>query len=129
MHLVALKNTLIYLDLSWNPQVTDDAIPSLCYLSKLDTLHLQGTGVSIQGLRKLASSVSNNNRTICLTASPMCEKYIQSENKSNSQAYPNLRSRPLHRIRTGYFASTDLRPCGLFFFIGSFAEDESRSTR
>ncbi|KAI5122279.1 hypothetical protein M0805_002359 [Coniferiporia weirii] len=76
MHLVALKHSLVHLELSWNRQITDDAIPSLCALTLLSFLSLKETSVTAKGLRKLACSVKEGGRKISLILPSACEVYF-----------------------------------------------------
>ncbi|THH09152.1 hypothetical protein EW145_g2204 [Phellinidium pouzarii] len=76
MHLVALKHTLVHVELSWNKLITDDAIPSLCALSLLTFLSLKGTSITVKGLRKLAGVVKDRGRKISLILPSACEEYF-----------------------------------------------------
>lgn len=79
MHLIALKQSLGHLELSWNERITDDSIPTLCTLSVLGFLSLKGTSVSMKGLRKLSCAAkSKGNRMSVILPSP-CEQYMTSE--------------------------------------------------
>lgn len=79
MHLVALKHSLVHLELSWNELITDDAIPSLYSLSHLTFLSLKGTSVTAKGLRKLAGVVKDRGRKISLILPSACEEYFCSK--------------------------------------------------
>ncbi|KAH9948596.1 hypothetical protein B0H21DRAFT_230902 [Amylocystis lapponica] len=76
-HLVALKRTLVELDIALNPRIDDDVIPALLALSKLEFLSLFDTGVRMPGLRRLAQSLRAQKKTDFDIEVPReCEQYI-----------------------------------------------------
>ncbi len=79
MHLVALKRTLLELNISVNPQIDDDAIPSLCALSKLEALGIRVTAVSMDGIRKLANTLAYEGRSVKLEIPLNCADYLRGE--------------------------------------------------
>ena len=77
MRLIPLKHTLTFLDISWNPLITDDCIPSLCVMFNLESLRMSGTGVTMDGLRKLSWAVASDDRMVFMTIPWTCEGYMQ----------------------------------------------------
>ncbi|KAL0576087.1 hypothetical protein V5O48_005886 [Marasmius crinis-equi] len=75
-HLTGLRGTLNALSVASNPRVTDDAVPALILLSKLQFLSLVGTGIGMVGLRKLASVVDREKRVIDVEIPESCENYV-----------------------------------------------------
>lgn len=77
MHLVALKHTLLELDISVNPRINDDAIPSLCALSGLEYLGCRATMISMDGIRKFVTYFTNEMRNVKLEIPVGCMEYLQ----------------------------------------------------
>ncbi|EJD06559.1 uncharacterized protein FOMMEDRAFT_25807 [Fomitiporia mediterranea MF3/22] len=76
MHLIALRQSLVHLELSWNEKITDDAIPTLCNFPDLTFLSLKRTAITMKGLRKLACSVKDREKKISIILPSECEEYL-----------------------------------------------------
>ncbi|KAL0063463.1 hypothetical protein AAF712_009667 [Marasmius tenuissimus] len=75
-HLTGLRSTLCALSVANNPRITDDAIPALVLLNKLQFLSLAGTGIGMVGLRKLASVINGEKRVVDVEIPEKCEIYV-----------------------------------------------------
>ena len=76
---MALKRTLTELDIAFNPNINDDAIPALMILRKLQYLAFQQTSVTMIGLRRIARAVQEQKRDLEIEVPRICEDYISSE--------------------------------------------------
>ncbi|CAL1715860.1 unnamed protein product [Somion occarium] len=76
-HLVSLKRSLTELDIAFNPDIDDDAIPALIVLHKLRFLTLLDTHVAMPGLRRFCAAVNQRAHTIELEVARQCEIYIE----------------------------------------------------
>src|SRR6267378_3257552 len=74
-YLVALRHTLTTLMLRGNKSVTDNAISALLLLSRLRTLGLRGTSITMAGLHRLMPFSDN----LYLHVPAGCEAYLDSE--------------------------------------------------
>lgn len=83
-HLVALRLTLTHLYLSYNPCISDDAVPALnlCIASKLRFLGLVGTSIAMLGLRRMAKLIQREERIIDIEIPEECEKYVDGSSDS-----------------------------------------------
>lgn len=79
MHLIALRQNLVHLELSWNDRISDDSMPTLCKFTKLAFLSLKGTAVTMKGLRKLACSAKEREKKLSIILPTECEDYICSK--------------------------------------------------
>lgn len=80
-HITSLKHQLKELYAEDNGRINDDCIPSLCLFSSLVLLRVYGTGIKMQGLRRLASSVHNEGREIDVEIPEECERYLNSHSR------------------------------------------------
>ena len=76
--LVSLKQTLTQLSLAKNPDIDDDAVPAILLLSKLSFLSIFDTSIEMIGLRRLAETIFEDNRTMDVEIPFVCEAYIDS---------------------------------------------------
>lgn len=77
--LVALKNTLVSLDIASNPCINDSSVCALLLLFKLEFLSICDTGIGMVGLRELAKTIVLENRVIDIEIPTVCEFYVDSE--------------------------------------------------
>lgn len=75
--LLPLKHTLTQLSIGSNPAIDDDAIPAIICLSKLTFLSILDTGIQMQGLRRLACTISNEERVIDIEIPSSCMDYLK----------------------------------------------------
>ncbi|KAG7090067.1 hypothetical protein E1B28_011684 [Marasmius oreades] len=75
-HLTGLRSTLCTLSVASNPRISDDSVPALILLARLQFLSLIGTGIGMVGLRKLASAVNREKRVIDVEIPEKCETYV-----------------------------------------------------
>jgi len=80
--LVPLKHTLKRLSLATNPDVTSESTPALLLLAHLEFLSICDTGVDMTGLRLVAKTILDDNRTIDIEIPYACEEYIDSSSPS-----------------------------------------------
>lgn len=76
--LVPLKRSLTQLSLAINPYIDDDAVPALLLLSNLTFLSILDTSIEMPGLRRLANTISAEERGIAIEIPSVCEHYIDS---------------------------------------------------
>ena len=76
--MVSLKQTLTQLSLAKNPDIDDDAVPAILLLSKLSFLSIFDTSIEMIGLRRLAETIFEDNRTMDIEIPLVCEAYIDS---------------------------------------------------
>ena len=77
--LVALKNTLVSLDIASNPCINDSSVCALLLLSNLKFLSICDTGIGMVGLRELAKTIVLEDRIIDIEIPTVCEFYIDSK--------------------------------------------------
>lgn len=78
-HLVALKRSLTELDIAFNTDIDDDAIPALILLHKLRFLTILDTHVGMPGLRRFCAAAIKRPHTIELEVPRQCEIYVESK--------------------------------------------------
>ena len=76
--LVSLKRTLTQLSLAKNPDIDNEAVPAILLLSKLSFLSIFDTSIEMIGLRRLAETIFDDNRTVNVEIPLVCEAYIDS---------------------------------------------------
>jgi hypothetical protein len=76
--LVSLKRTLTQLSLAKNPDIDNEAVPAILLLSKLSFLSIFDTSIDMIGLRRLAETIFEDNRTVNVEIPFVCEAYIDS---------------------------------------------------
>lgn len=77
--LVALKNTLVSLDIASNPSINDSSVCALLLLFKLKFLSICDTGIGMVGLRELAKTIVLEDRIMDIEIPIICEFYIDSK--------------------------------------------------
>ncbi|KAI0703829.1 hypothetical protein BC835DRAFT_1480366 [Cytidiella melzeri] len=75
-YLTPLKRSLTDLDIAFNSNIDDDAIPALLVLTKLQYLVFQGTCITMVGLRRLARTLKEQKRDMEVEVPRRCEEYI-----------------------------------------------------
>ncbi|KAG6861623.1 hypothetical protein C0995_014062 [Termitomyces sp. Mi166 len=75
--LIPLKHTLTQLSIGSNPAIDDDAMPAIIFLSKLRFLSILDTGVLMQGLRRFACTIRDEERVIDIEIPSSCMEYIK----------------------------------------------------
>ena len=78
-YLVSLKRSLTELDVAFNTDIDDDAIPALVCLLKLRFLTLLDTRVGMPGLRRLCAAIAQRPYAVELEVPQRCEIYIDSK--------------------------------------------------
>ncbi|KDQ58982.1 hypothetical protein JAAARDRAFT_127677, partial [Jaapia argillacea MUCL 33604] len=76
-HLVSLRRTLKDLSISENPCIDNDAVPALLLLSKLCKLNILDTCIGMQGLRRFAKTINDEDREIDIILPYRCADYIE----------------------------------------------------
>jgi hypothetical protein len=76
--LVSLKQTLTQLSLAKNPDINNEAVPAILLLSNLSFLSIFDTSIEMIGLRRLAETIFEDNRTMDIEIPFVCETYIDS---------------------------------------------------
>lgn len=74
--LTALAGPLESVRLAGNPRVTDGCVSSLRYLPLLKLLGLEGTSVTMEGLRRLASTFHAERRPLQVRLPEECMQYL-----------------------------------------------------
>lgn len=74
MHLVGLKNTVRHLNVAGNSRITDESTTCMIKLFVLDFVILQGTSISMVGLRRLASAFKER---LSISPPSPCIKYLK----------------------------------------------------
>ncbi|KAH0585621.1 hypothetical protein H2248_008846 [Termitomyces sp. 'cryptogamus'] len=89
--LVPLKHTLTQLSIGSNPAIDDDAIPAIILLLKLTFLSILDTGVSMPGLRRLARTIRDEERTLDIEIPSFCMEYLKElDHKYELHPHPPL---------------------------------------
>lgn len=76
--MVSLKRTLTRLSLAKNPDIDNEAIPAILLLSKLSFLSIYDTSIEMIGVRRLAETIFEDNRTMDVEIPFVCEAYVDS---------------------------------------------------
>ena len=76
--MVSLKRTLTQLSLAKNPNIDNEAVPAILLLSKLSFLSIFDTSIEMTGLRRLAETIFEDNRSVNVEIPFVCEAYIDS---------------------------------------------------
>ncbi|KZO91794.1 hypothetical protein CALVIDRAFT_488609, partial [Calocera viscosa TUFC12733] len=71
-----LKNCLALLHLQDNSKIDDDAIPTFAVLHKLRFLKIEGTSITMHGIRKLAKRLDKDQRVMGISLPLACEDYL-----------------------------------------------------
>ncbi len=74
--LVSLRHTLLRLSIGANLRIDDDAIPALMMFKKLCQLKIKGTQIAMDGLRRYATNIDNQGRTIHVEIPVHCQCYL-----------------------------------------------------
>jgi hypothetical protein len=74
--LLPLKRSLYELDISDNPDISDDAIVAFLMLSKLQYLSFVNTAITVTGIRRLASTLKDRGRGMELEIPTGCEEHL-----------------------------------------------------
>ena len=74
--LLPLKRCLRELDVSENPAIDDDAVIAFTLLRKLVYLAFAGTNVTMDGVRRLASSLGPRGHDVEVEVPDDCEEYL-----------------------------------------------------
>jgi hypothetical protein len=69
---------LTQLSLAKNPDIDNEAVPAILLLSKLSFLSIFDTSIEMIGLRRLAETIFEENRTVNVEIPFVCEAYIDS---------------------------------------------------
>jgi hypothetical protein len=77
--LLPLKSTLRRLSVALNPGIDDDAVPALLLLRKLSLLSIMDTGITIEGLRRFAKAIENEQRVVDIEIPESAEAYVDRE--------------------------------------------------
>lgn len=77
--LVPLKNTLVELSIAHNPRIDDYAVSAILLFSRLSFLSIFETGIGMEGLRRLAINVANEDHIIDIHIPIVCEFYVDSK--------------------------------------------------
>jgi hypothetical protein len=77
--LVRLKNSLAYLYVAENPDIDDDSVPALCALKKMALLDIEGTDMTIDGVRALVGKSNNEERRLQIKLPDSCARYLEGE--------------------------------------------------
>ena len=94
--LIALKRSLSDLDVAYNDRITDDAIPALLIMDKLQYLSLLETSITIAGVRRLAVELDESKRFIEVEVPRSCEQYINSASPEFIVSQNSVRELNLH---------------------------------
>ncbi|CAG8812260.1 14249_t:CDS:2, partial [Cetraspora pellucida] len=79
-HIVALKNTLRKLDLTGNKEIDDEATYNLIFFETIEIIFLDGTSVSMDGVRKYVS-MTKSPRLSQITIPKECRNYLNRRNE------------------------------------------------
>lgn len=77
-YLTPLRRTLTDLDIANNPKINDDAIPAVLVLYKLQYLCFPGTGITMDGVRRLARTLKEQDHDMEVEVPRHCVDYIHS---------------------------------------------------
>jgi hypothetical protein len=69
---------LTQLSLAKNPNIDNEAVPAILLLSNLSFLSIFDTSIEMIGLRRLAKTIFEDNRTVNVEIPFVCEAYIDS---------------------------------------------------
>jgi len=76
-YLAFLKESLSLLHLQANPKIDDDAVPMLGALHNLRLLNIEGTSITMHGIRKLSGRLDRDKRSMRISMPDACEAYVQ----------------------------------------------------
>jgi hypothetical protein len=81
--LTSLKYSLRTLSVADNPRITEDAVPALILLSKLNFLSILDTSIGMSGLRRIAGVIEKEQRIMDVEIPEICEIYLLGRHSSH----------------------------------------------